>query len=49
MRPAETIPGVGDEGEGGSRRMMGGGVNSTMIYSKNFCKYHNVPSKTIIK
>jgi hypothetical protein len=40
MRPVETIP----EMEGGEeqRRIMEG-VNSTMIYCKNFYKCHNVP------
>jgi hypothetical protein len=33
MRPAETIPGMG---EGGIREN-DGGVNSTIIYCKNFC------------
>jgi hypothetical protein len=32
MRPVETIPGIG-----------WGGINSTMIHYKNFCKCHNVP------
>jgi hypothetical protein len=39
VRPAETIPGMGGEGQ---RRMMEG-VNSAMMYYKNFCKCHNVP------
>jgi hypothetical protein len=39
MRPAETIPGVG----AGGIKENGGGVNSTMIYGKNFCRCHNVP------
>jgi hypothetical protein len=36
----ETTPGIGMEG-----------VNSTMIYYKNFCKYHSVPqyNNNIIK
>jgi hypothetical protein len=38
MRPVETIPGMG---RGKKRRMMKG-VNSTMIYYKNFCKFHSV-------
>jgi hypothetical protein len=38
MRPVETVPGI----EGGGRRMMEG-VNSTVIYCKNFYKCHNVP------
>jgi hypothetical protein len=33
MRPVETIPEMEVEG-----------VNSTMIYCKNFCKGHNVPT-----
>jgi hypothetical protein len=49
MTPVETIPGTG--GEEGKEN--DGGVSSTMIYliySKNFCKYHNVPpSSTAIK
>jgi hypothetical protein len=36
MRPAETIPGMGIKENGG-------GVNSTMIHCKNFCKCHNAP------
>jgi hypothetical protein len=32
----ETIPGI----EGGIKEN-GGGVNSSMIYCKNFCKCHN--------
>jgi hypothetical protein len=42
MRPVETM-GMGGEGK---RRMMEG-INSSMIYliyCKNFCKCHNVPS-----
>jgi hypothetical protein len=39
MKVVETIPGMGG---GGLRRMMEE-VNSTMIYCKNFGKYHNVP------
>jgi hypothetical protein len=35
----EIIPGT--EGEGIKKN--DGGVNSTMIYYKNFCKCHNVP------
>jgi hypothetical protein len=43
MRPVETIPGMGEEGE--LRRMVEGVNASTMylIYCKNFCKWHNVP------
>jgi hypothetical protein len=39
MSPIETIPGIG------GRRIKEnyGGVNSTMIYCKNFGKCHNVP------
>jgi hypothetical protein len=39
MRYVKTIPGMG---EGDIRRMMEG-VNSTLVYGKNFCKCHNVP------
>jgi hypothetical protein len=39
MRFVETIPGM----QGGGRKENDGGVNSTMIYSKNFCKCHNIP------
>jgi hypothetical protein len=42
MRPVETIPGMGERGDKGE--WMTEGVNSTMIYYKNFCKCHNVPS-----
>jgi hypothetical protein len=38
MRPVETIPGMG----GGRIKENGGGVNSTVIYCKNFCKCHYV-------
>jgi hypothetical protein len=38
MRPVETISGMG-----GGIKENDGGVNSTMIYYKNFYKYHNVP------
>jgi hypothetical protein len=37
MRPVETSPGMG----GGVKN--DGGVNSTMIHCKHFCKCHNVP------
>jgi hypothetical protein len=40
MRPVQTIPGLGN---GGKRRIMEG-VNSAMIYCKNFCKCHSAPS-----
>jgi hypothetical protein len=39
MRPVETIPGM----ERGRIKENDAGVNSVMIYCKNFCKYHNVP------
>jgi hypothetical protein len=39
MIPVEAILGM----EGGRERRMMEGVNSTMIYCKNFCKFHNVP------
>jgi hypothetical protein len=38
MRLVETIPGMG---VGGEIKENDGGVNSTMIYCKNFCKWHN--------
>jgi hypothetical protein len=40
MRPVETIPGMG-----GIMRIKenDGGVNSNMIYYKNYGKCHNVP------
>jgi hypothetical protein len=34
MRPAETVPGIG----GGGIKENDGGVNSTMIHCKKFCK-----------
>jgi hypothetical protein len=37
MRHIGTLPGMG----GGKIKENDGGVNSTMIYCKNFCKYHN--------
>jgi hypothetical protein len=39
MRPVKTIPGMR---EGGGIKENDGGVNSTMIYCKNFDKCHNV-------
>jgi hypothetical protein len=36
MRPAETVPRMGRRGI----KKNGGGVNSTVIYCKNFCKCH---------
>jgi hypothetical protein len=36
-RPVQTTPGMG-----GRIKENDGGVNSTMIYYKNFCKCHNV-------
>jgi hypothetical protein len=38
MRPAETIPGMGE-----GIKENGRGGNSTMIHCKNFCKCHNAP------
>jgi hypothetical protein len=38
MRTIETIPKMGG---GGIKEK--DGVNLTMIYYKNFCKYHTVP------
>jgi hypothetical protein len=38
-RPDEIIPGMGREGI----KENDGGMNSTMIYCKKFCKCHNVP------
>jgi hypothetical protein len=44
MRPADTIPGMHKAvGSILSIKEKDGGVNSTMIYCKNFCKCHNVP------
>jgi hypothetical protein len=44
MRPAETLPGMGIwGGEGWRLKENDGGVNSSMIYYKNFCKCHNAP------
>jgi hypothetical protein len=42
MRPTEIIPEMG--GETGEIKENDGGVNSTMIYCKNFFKCKNVPS-----
>jgi hypothetical protein len=39
IRSVETLPGMG----GGGIKENDGGVHSTMIYFKNFCKCHNVP------
>jgi hypothetical protein len=39
LRPVETFPEMG----GGGIKETDGGVNSTTIYCKNFCKCHNVP------
>jgi hypothetical protein len=41
MRLVETIPGMGG-GRKEYRKVMG--VNSVMIYCKNFCKCHNIPT-----
>jgi hypothetical protein len=38
MRPVETILGMGE----GVIKKNDGGVSSTMIYCKKFCKCHNV-------
>jgi hypothetical protein len=38
MRPVETIPGMG-----GGIKENDGGVNSTMIYCKNFYNCYNLP------
>jgi hypothetical protein len=46
MRPVETLPEMG----GGRIKENGGGVNSTIICCKNFCKCHSAPQyKNIIK
>jgi hypothetical protein len=46
MRPVETVPGMGGEGI----KENDGGVNSMMIYCKNFCKMSQcTPSPTIIR
>jgi hypothetical protein len=39
MRLVETVPGMG----GAKINENDVGVNSTMIYCKNFCKCHDVP------
>jgi hypothetical protein len=43
--PVETIPGMG---MGGIKEMVEG-VNSSMIYCKNFCKCHNVSTAQQLK
>jgi hypothetical protein len=47
MRPAETIPGLG---EGEESRMVEEGNSSMMylIYCKNICKNHNIPPPSTI-
>jgi hypothetical protein len=45
MRPAETIPGIGEEGI----KESDGGVNLAMIYCKNFCKCYNISLPSTIK
>jgi hypothetical protein len=40
MEKVETIPGM----EGGGIKEMMEGMNSAMIYCKNFCKFYIVPS-----
>jgi hypothetical protein len=42
MRPVETIPAMGE-----GIKENDGGVKSTMIHCKNFCKCHNEPSVII--
>jgi hypothetical protein len=39
VRPVETIPGMGEE----DKRELMEGMNSTVMYCKNFCKCDNVP------
>jgi hypothetical protein len=39
MRPVETSLGMGEQ----EVRENDGGSGLTMIYYKNFCKWHNVP------
>jgi hypothetical protein len=39
MTPVKTIPGIW----GRVTKESDGGINSIMIYCKNFYKYHNVP------
>jgi hypothetical protein len=41
VRPVETISGTRGEGI----KENDGGVNSSMICSKNFCNCHNVPTE----
>jgi hypothetical protein len=48
MVSVETIPGMGGQGEEVRGKMMEG-VNSNMIYYKNLCKCHNVPSSSTTK
>jgi hypothetical protein len=45
MRSAETISGMGE----GRIKETDGGVNSTMIYYKNFCKCYNISSAQQLK
>jgi hypothetical protein len=39
MRPVEIIQGM----EGGRIKENDGGVNSIVMYCRNFCKFHKVP------
>jgi hypothetical protein len=39
IRPIETIPGIGIK----AVKENDGGMNSTVMYCRNFCKCHNVP------
>jgi hypothetical protein len=41
MRSVETITEIG----AGRIKENSGGMNSTMLYYKNFCECHNVPSQ----
>jgi hypothetical protein len=45
LKNVESVPGMG----GGKIKESDGGVNSTMIYCKNFCKCHSVTPSTTIK
>jgi hypothetical protein len=45
MRPVETVP----EMREGRIKENDGGVNSSMVHGKSFCKCHSVPSTTILK
>jgi hypothetical protein len=43
MIPTEIIPGIELGERGREQKGMMKGVNSSMIYCKNFCGCHNVP------